>query len=359
MTVLYNAASHDHSTDLIPFLSYGNNLPSDKAYIEAYKTVFEILKGVFQGPSGYVNFLKQKNASKIDTFLGQLYDDLVDQNKRSYSDYVEQASIDIYDLVLGQERVVLSKLQDNLSDFNKSNKLSKNNKEYLDQILNLIKLGTDSEKAFLYTMIGKVLEGSLSQARKSLGGYFAEKIINVLLEKQNLNVSSQDGSKTATNTDLVVTTEKYTHCIAVQLSTNDRMRLSTDEYRSDSINYLVSFNGCTVSMKGKADISLQRMSTWMKDSIENNKVLPFYVGRDIFIKEIKNTFEKKFLEGIQPYISEPLDLSINPQDILKLLNGIQQDLPNEFSKLKTSMYLALWAHNCTLSFEDFIEKLHK
>ena len=120
-------------------------------------------------------------------------------------------------------------------------------------------------------MIGKVLEGSLSQARKSIGGNLAEKIIYTLLEKQVFEVKSQDGSETATNTDLVVTTTSGKHCIAVQLSTNDRMRLSTDEYGKDSTNYLVSLNGCTVSKKSLTDISLQRMSTWMRESVEYGK----------------------------------------------------------------------------------------
>lgn len=211
-------------------------------------------------------------------------------------------------------------------------------------------------------MIGKVLEGSLSQARKSIGGNLAEKIIYTLLEKQVFEVKSQDGSETATNTDLVVTTTSGKHCIAVQLSTNDRMRLSTDEYGKDSTNYLVSLNGCTVSKKSLTDISLQRMSTWMKEAVEHGKVIPFYVGRDVFISQVQTTFQKKFLDAIEPYITvevlKRIDFSQGTIDLVKKIGRENlKDSVIELEELKTSMYLALWATQCTLSFEDFIEKL--
>lgn len=360
-TLPFVLSPKDHSQNLIPFLSSGNSIPSDKVYIDAYKTVFEILKGIFHKPTGYINFIKQQYTSEFDTFFKDLYDDLIDGKKRTFSDYVESASIEIYDQVLGQERMVLSRLEENLIAFSKKNKLSKAKKAYLSQLLELISSGTNSQKTFTYTMIGKVLEGSLSQARKSLGGHFAEKIIYTLLLKQELQVSTQDGSETATNTDLLVTTEKYMHCIAVQLSTNDRMRLSKDEYRLTSINYLVSFNGCTVSKKGVTDISTQRMSSWMKASIEGSEVVPFYVGRDTFIQALKDKFGEDFLTKIKPYSAQNLDLNIELDELVKILNQtFKEKFPKPTKKLeelKTSMYLALWAYKYTLSFEEFIAKL--
>lgn len=350
-----------HSDNLIPFLSDGTDIPSDPLYIDAYKNAFEILKGIFQGPTGYANFIKQKNASKFHDFLGKLYDDLIVTKGQNYSEYVEQASIAIYDLVLGQERVVLSNIKENLTDFKNNNKLSASNKVYLDQILDLISSENHKAIALLYTLIGKVLEGSLSQARKSLGGYFAEKIIDVLLEKQGFDVVAQDGSTTATNTDFVVKKDDHVHCIAVQLSTNDRMRLSTDEYRADSTNYLISFNGCTVSKKGKTDISSQRMSTWVKESLENNKVVPFYVGRDIFIEEIRKQFSNSYLDSMKKLSTEDIDLSASIESIVQLSNEIIeqnfQDSNEKLKELKTLMHLALWGEKYTMSFEEFIANL--
>lgn len=361
-TIPFILPSKDHSQNLIPFLSNGKSTPSDQSYIDAYKVVFEILKGIFHKPTGYISFIKQKHISEFDSFFENLYCDLIDKKKVSFSDYVESSSIGIYDQVLGQERMVLSKLEENLRVFSQNNKLPKSSKAYLNQLLELMSVGTNSQKAFTYTMIGKVLEGSLSQARKSLGGHFAEKIIYKLLFKQGLKVSTQDGSETATNTDLLVTTDKYMHCIAVQLSTNDRMRLSKDEYRLTSINYLVSFNGCTVSKKGVADISTQRMSSWMKDSIEGDGVVPFYVGRDTFIQELKDKFGNDFLTRINPHLDESLDFNLELDELLNILNSVfegklSKSSKDKLEKLKTSMYLALWAYKYTLSFEEFIERL--
>ncbi|MBP6437530.1 MAG: hypothetical protein KA288_09035 [Paludibacteraceae bacterium] len=377
MSALYNSNSNLDEENLIAFLANGSKVPSDGKYIDAYNEVFEILKTIFQGSSGYPNFIKKRNVvspvankAKLDKltkkavleYLNALYDDLVIDKKKNYSDYVEQASLDLYSAVLGQERVVLSHIESNLQDFKKSVSLDPEKQQYVEQLISIFQYGSATEKAFLYTMIGKVLEGSLSQARKSIGGNLAEKIIHTLLEKQRFDVKSQDGSETATNTDLVVTTDQGKHCIAVQLSTNDRMRLSTDEYGKDSTNYLVSLNGCTVSKKSLTDISLQRMSTWMRESIEDGKVIPFYVGRDSFIEKVRDLFQMKFLDEIKPYITEEnwkrIDFS---KETLELVQHIcsedLNDYPVKIEQLKTSMYLALWAKNCTLSFEDFINKL--
>ena len=377
MSALYNSNSNLDEENLIAFLANGSKVPSDGKYIDAYNEVFEILKTIFQGSSGYPNFIKKRNVvspvankAKLDKltkkavleYLNALYDDLVIDKKKNYSDYVEQASLDLYSAVLGQERVVLSHIESNLQDFKKSVSLDPEKQQYVEQLISIFQYGSATEKAFLYTMIGKVLEGSLSQARKSIGGNLAEKIIHTLLEKQRFDVKSQDGSETATNTDLVVTTDQGKHCIAVQLSTNDRMRLSTDEYGKDSTNYLVSLNGCTVSKKSLTDISLQRMSTWMRESVEDGKVIPFYVGRDSFIEKVRDLFQMKFLDEIKPYITEEnwkrIDFS---KETLELVQHIcsedLNDYPVKIEQLKTSMYLALWAKNCTLSFEDFINKL--
>ena len=377
MSALYNSNSNLDEENLIAFLANGSKVPSDGKYIDAYNEVFEILKTIFQGSSGYPNFIKKRNVvspvankAKLDKltkkavleYLNALYDDLVIDKKKNYSDYVEQASLDLYSAVLGQERVVLSHIESNLQDFKKSVSLDPEKQQYVEQLISIFQYGSATEKAFLYTMIGKVLEGSLSQARKSIGGNLAEKIIHTLLEKQRFDVKSQDGSETATNTDLVVITDQGKHCIAVQLSTNDRMRLSTDEYGKDSTNYLVSLNGCTVSKKSLTDISLQRMSTWMRESIEDGKVIPFYVGRDSFIEKVRDLFQMKFLDEIKPYITEEnwkrIDFS---KETLELVQHIcsedLNDYPVKIEQLKTSMYLALWAKNCTLSFEDFINKL--
>ena len=376
MFVLYDINSKLED-NLISFLANGSEIPSDGKYIDAYNEVFEILKTIFQGSSGYPNFIKKRNVVSQTTnkaklnkltkkavfeYLSTLYDDLVTDKKKNYSDYVEQASLDLYSAVLGQERVVLSHIESNLQDFKQSVSLDPDRQKYVEQLISIFQHGTAREKAFLYTMIGKVLEGSLSQARKSIGGNLAEKIIYTLLEKQQFNVKSQDGSETATNTDLVVITNQGKHCIAVQLSTNDRMRLSTDEYGKDSTNYLVSLNGCTVSKKSLTDISLQRMSTWMKESVEGGKVIPFYVGRDSFIEKVRDSFQKKFLDEIESYTTKNTSTLIDcPKETIELVEHISstdlKDDSDQIEQLKTSMYLALWATHYTLSFEDFISKL--
>lgn len=370
MTKLYDSElSIDSPENLIPFLANGSNLPNDTQYIEAYNDVFEILKTIFQGNKGYPRFIKSKisqktsatleNLSKksIYAYLNSKYQETVDAGL-SFSDYIEGSSSDLYSAVLGQERVVLSNITDNLNEYKFTCTNDKEKLEYISQLLLLITSNNTNEIAFLYTMIGKVLEGSLSQARKSVGGNIAEKIIEVLLEQQHFDVKSQDGSRTATNTDLVVKTKNHTHCIAVQLSTNDRMRLSTDEYQTDSINYLVSLNGCSVSRKNLNDISLQRMSTWTKEHLDQKKMMPYYVGISSFIENMK----KSYLQNLIDYMKkDPTKLAFTIQkgysSILTPFFYTNTVIPTSDPTYENLFLLAYWAHNYTLSFEQFIEKI--
>ena len=47
-------------------------------------------------------------------------------------------------------------------------------------------------------------------------------------------------------------------------------------------------------------------------------------------------------------------------EILFLGEGkVLKDDPVKVEQLKTSMYLALWATQCTLSFEDFVKRLSR
>ena len=53
-----------------------------------------------------------------------------------------------------------------------------------------------------------------------------------------------------------------------------------------------------------------------------------------------------------------IDFSQGTIDLVKKIGRENlKDSVVELEELKTSMYLALWATQCTLSFEDFIEKL--
>ncbi len=98
--------------------------------------------------------------------------------------------------------------------------------------------------------------------------------------------------------------------------------------------------------------------------IEHGKVIPFYVGRDIFIEQVRDTFKQKFLEEIEPYITVETYNRINfSKEIIELVENITskvlKDDPVKVEQLKTSMYLALWATQCTLSFEDFVKRLSR
>lgn len=435
---------------LIHSLANADRNPFNEYFTNEYLQIFNILKLVLHGKRGLVNLLKtpelnedngvvvQGNSNalegtqetnenleattivddskdsttvSVNDFLEGEYSNLILTQKKPFTAYFESASKGLYSGVLGQERIVLSNIYDNLKTYKKHNEKiiqqingellniesnilinskknpSKNkdktsNKlngrrilleafkmDYLNlisitnQILSIIDKGTEGEKAFLYTMLGKVMEGSLSQARKSKGGNLAEKIVEKFLSKQGLNVIPQvkDG---ATNTDLVVRTNNASHYIAVQLSTNDRIRLSTDEYGKDSTNYLVSLNGCEVSTKNINDISFQRMSKWMQECLEDSKKMPYYVGIKPFVETVRTSYTKSLHDVL---VSLNLAFNIDFQEIalkskyLELINLIKsRNLDSKLEeKLKEKFYLFAWAKFYTLSFEDLVEKINE
>ena len=96
-------------------------------------------------------------------------------------------------------------------------------------------------------------------------------------------------------------------------------------------------------------------------SLNDNFEQDFWSGtslNDLYASAAQNAktggpMERIFASGMREY---------QKQDSLIKLSMLNKDeltrlVDKKIEQLKTSMYLALWAKNCTLSFEDFINKL--
>lgn len=386
-------------------LARGSQSPEDPQYVSSYMEVFDAMKFVIQGKYGFISYLKQRmnivnsdnedyevsglDKSSIYQYLSNFYDYNL-SNRDSLSNYVDATSLALYSAVIGRERVIFTDIEKNLREYyqeilaeldnqkrrnwcrvDNKNALSEDpeddiqlKKHYLDNFLYIFneyeepsilsgvtRRITRKDIEFFCLFLGKVIEGSLSQGRKSKGGDIAEKIVEVLIKKNGLNVASQVKAA-ATNTDLVITQNGKKYCIAVQLSTNDRMRLSSDEFHIDSDrNYLVSLNGCQVSRKNIDDISFQRMASWMEKEIIYGQEIAYFVGIEPFINNIKELYFNEFnrLIGIRNH--QTIAKTFLDSDINTLRHYLAK-LPESY--LQTKFLLALWAHRKAISFEQFI-----
>lgn len=399
-------------------LARGSQIPTDPDYVESYFKVFDDFKLIIQGNHGLVKYIrsemsqlsstqainevKKLDKTSIYSYLERHYDSNTQAGK-SFAEYVDETSLALYTAVMREERVILTDVEKNLRKYHgqvtmeiangkgfKWSSLEKKlsitgdknqdrliKKEILDELICLfdcyktsfpvIKKGiqeyfvSSKDIGFLYLILGKVIEGSLSQSRKSKGGDVAERIIEVLLKNQSLDsVSCQvkdplSITKTGTKTDIVVEHNGNKYCIAVQLSTNDRMRLGSDEFHQVSTaNFLVSLNGCQVSTKGATDISVQRMGSWMHTEVDSGEIIPFFVGIKPFINHVKDIYLNNLNTLLTTNKLPKVTVSMLLQDMPSIRAYILA-LPNQ--DLKDKFVLALWAHRKAISFEDFITYL--
>ena len=112
-------------------------------------------------------------------------------------------------------------------------------------------------------LIALYAESSNSQSRKSSAGTAAEQAIELLMRSIGLVRGETYGTQfvyQGSNTDFIIPYAEHNDInsvsafIAVQVSTNDRARLSSSELHRGAKRYLCSLNGCSASTKSTKDI---------------------------------------------------------------------------------------------------------
>lgn len=146
------------------------------------------------------------------------------------------------------------------------------------------------------SLISLVAEQSNAQSRKSTSGSVAEDVVELVLRQAGLKLGTTYGkqwkSAEGSDTDLIIPyAEDGKHVdvsayIAVQSSSNDRVRLSSSELHKGGRRFLCSLNGCPASSKGTKDIGNELVGGYIKD--EN-----FYVVIDSEKQKALKAAEKK------------------------------------------------------------------
>jgi len=181
----------------------------------------------------------------------------------------------------------------------------------------------------LCAILFKISNQSLSQGNKSNAGQAGESFVNAILRsvglEPNIHYREQYKSQSGSDTDFAFpcvedfNDSKLEILVAVQMSTNDRARLTSSELKQGVIGYVVTGNGLDASSKKLKDIGSQIISTYEKSNI---RIV-------CFCKEIQFEIER---------IKAQLAMSPNNLELVGRLRYFQ---------------------NNTLSFQEFAEKMKK
>lgn len=132
-------------------------------------------------------------------------------------------------------------------------------------------------KSRLAAIIGKVVNSSQSQSAKSNAGTAGETLVRSILQasglKRDVDFREQFKSTKGSDTDFVIpnVADFQDHdlevLIAVQISSNDRTRLSTSELKKGGQAFVVTGNGLSASSKALRDIGVQIVAQMLSDNV--------------------------------------------------------------------------------------------
>lgn len=143
----------------------------------------------------------------------------------------------------------------------------------LQRVLAVIDAPATSDKLRerLSFVLGKVLSISIVNALKSNAGIagetFAEAILGSVGLKRDEHYTCQYKSNTGSNTDIVLPvveheTDRLVEAfVAVQMSTNDRIRLTKSELKKSANAYVITGSGMPAASKSLKDIGTQNLRT--------------------------------------------------------------------------------------------------
>lgn len=172
----------------------------------------------------------------------------------------------------------------------------------------------------LSSIFNKVILDSTKQSDKSNAGNAGEEIVGAMLEaiglREGIHYKAQHKSKTYSDTDFVFPyVDDYKDMdvqifAAVQLSSNDRLRLVSGELKPGAQAFAITGNGLDASSKGLRDIGLNILRGVEE---KNNKIVCYEKEIEKFKGELKEKSMKKKKNG------EMQKTALKAADKLKIL----------------------------------------
>lgn len=231
------------------------NFVSDKEHL----LLKDGLKPVFFYSEGFMSWVRGKRKAEIRNYIAAIKENLINNKSLTPDDIVDQFATLANELNQGWQLELFYDLYHQFIHF-ESNHLANETRELVIILKNALLSTMEIEKSRAITLIAQFAEMSNAQSRKSTAGIAAEGAIELVLRSVGLVLEQNYGSQfkhyNGSDTDFVVWDSNQTikAYIAVQSSTNDRLRLSSSELQDGGKRYMCSLNGCGASSKTTKDI---------------------------------------------------------------------------------------------------------
>lgn len=237
--------------------------------------VEEVLKPELQTKNGFIRKLKEKVEGERKGKIEQLYQNFVDSGASDLDQRIEELTSELqrindaaqltpqYDLINAIASHVDLSAYPNLT------------------IVQRVFLSPDSStlmKQRLSGVLFKIGGQSLSQGNKSNAGQAGEGFARAILSSVGLisdqHYREQYRSQSGSDTDLAFPRvndyedSKLEVLVAVQVSTNDRARLTSSELKNGVVDYVLTGNGLSASTKSLQDIGTQIISSYLDSNLK-------------------------------------------------------------------------------------------
>lgn len=223
----------------------------------------EALKPVFFRNKGFMFWARSKKKADLKNAIAEYKKHLIQDESLSPDDIVDNFATLANEYNQGWQLELFYDLHKLILDF-KGNDLESDARNLLSIIQKALSSNNNEERSRAITLVALFGEISNGQSRKSTAGIAAEDAIELVLCSVGLEAGKTYGAQfkhyQGSDTDFVVPFNKNdeTHnikaYIAVQCSTNDRLRLSSSELQDGGKRYICSLNGCGASSKTTKDI---------------------------------------------------------------------------------------------------------
>lgn len=223
----------------------------------------EALKPVFFKDKGFMTWARSKEEKNLKDAITEHKELLISDRSLSPDEIVERFATGANECNQGWQLELFYDLHKLILDF-EGNGLAPDSKNILSIIQKSLRSDNNEEKSRAITLVALFGEMSNSQSRKSTAGNAAESAVELVLRSIGLVAGKTFGAQfehgEGSDTDFVVPFNKDDKVhdikayIAVQSSTNDRLRLSSSELKDSGKRYICSLNGCGASSKKTKDI---------------------------------------------------------------------------------------------------------
>lgn len=217
------------------------------------------LKFVFFYTEGFMNWVRGKRKDDIKRFIAAEKENLIISRNLTPDFIVDRFATLANELNQGWQLELFYDLYQLFPAF-EGGYLDDETRHLISIIKGSLLSHNNVERSRAITLIAQFGEMSNAQSRKSSAGVAAEGAIELVLRSIGLvlgkTYDTQFKHYQGSDTDFVVldSNQEIKAYIAVQSSTNDRLRLSSSELQDGGKRYICSLNGCGASSKTTKDI---------------------------------------------------------------------------------------------------------